>query len=361
MRGTGEPRELRQRRKEVLPGRLAGRRAVRPNCHISAQARAERTIGALRESEGKFRDLTEKSLVGVYLIQDDVFKYVNPRFTEIHGYEAEEMMDRISPQRLVLPEDWPDVDKHLRDRLTGRVGSVHHLFREVTKTGKVIDVEVYGSRTLYRGRPAVIGTLLDITERKRAEDELRRLNDFNTALIDNAPIAIFTLDAKGVLSSINPAVAAILGLGPGAEEKLIGFDWPRNPYTIKCGLAAHIRKGLEGKPFQLWDFPYVTYKGDRTLYMDFKGVPLTGKDGTMEGLLCIVEDTTDRVRTRAKLMQETRMAAIGKLAAGIAHELNNPLATLVAHSELACRRLDSAKTGEGVVPDLPEAAGGFWR
>ena len=62
----------------------------------------------------------------------------------------------------------------------------------------------------------------------------------------------------------------------------------------------------------------------------------------MEGLLCIVEETTDRVRTRAKLMQETRMAAIGKLAAGIAHELNNPLATLVAHSELAGRRLDSA-------------------
>ena len=279
---------------------------------------------------------------------------MNPRFTEIHGYEAEEMVDRISPQSLVLPEDWPDVDKHLRDRLTGRVGSVHHQFREVTKTGKIIDVEVYGSRTLYQGRPAVIGTLLDITERKQAEDELRRLNDFNTALIDNAPIAIFTLDAKGVLSSINPAVAAIFGMGPEAEEKLIGFDWPQNPYTIKCGLAAHIRKGLKGKPFQLWDFPYVTYKGDRTLYMDFKGVPLTGKDGTMEGLLCIVEDTTDRVRTRAKLMQETRMAAIGKLAAGIAHELNNPLATLVAHSELACRRLDSAKTGEGGLPELAE-------
>ena len=351
---TGEPKDPRQRRKESLPGRLARGTDGEPHCRISAQTRAEQTIEALRESEGKFRDLTEKSLVGVYLIQDNVFRYVNPRFTEIHGYEAEEMVDRISPQSLVLPEDWPAVNKNLRDRIAGRVGSVHHQFREVTKTGKIIYVEVYGSRTLYQGRPAVIGTLLDITERKQAENVLRRLNDFNTALIDNAPIAIFTLDAKGIVSSINPAVAAIFGLGQEAEKKLIGFNWPQNPYTIKCGLAAHIKKGLKGRPFQLWDFPYVTYKGDRTLCMDFKGVPLKGKDGEMEGLLCIVEETTDRVRTRAKLMQETRMAAIGKLAAGIAHELNNPLATLVAHSELAGRRLDSAKMREAGLPELAE-------
>src|SRR5208283_2055257 len=106
MRRTGEPRDPRQRRKEGPPGRLARGADGGPHCRISAQTHARQTIEALRESEGKFRDLTEKSLVGVYLIQDNVFRYVNPRFTEIHGYEAEEMVDRISPQSLVLPEDW---------------------------------------------------------------------------------------------------------------------------------------------------------------------------------------------------------------------------------------------------------------
>jgi two-component system NtrC family sensor kinase len=79
----------------------------------------------------------------------------------------------------------------------------------------------------------------------------------------------------------------------------------------------------------------MNYRGDRNIFMDFKGVPLKGKNGEIEGLLCIIEETTDRVKTRAKIMQEAKMSAIGKLAAGIAHELNNPLGTLVAYSELA--------------------------
>jgi len=111
---------------------------------------------------------------------------------------------------------------------------------------------------------------------------------------------------------------------------------------------------LKGEPFQLWDFPYITYRGDRSLYMDFNGVPLKGKDGKIEGLLCIIEETTDRVKIRAKLMQETRMSAIGRLAAGIAHELNNPLATLVAHSELAGHCLKSFKGSKRKQPALED-------
>jgi PAS domain S-box-containing protein len=350
--GHGGAKRRRRDASSVRPGR--GLTTTGPARRATKQAWLEETIDALRESEGKFRDLTEKSLVGVYLIQDDAFKYVNPRFTEIHGYETEEIVNVISPESLVLPEDWPAVKKNLRDRTMGKVASVHHQFREFTRSGRIINVEVYGSRTFYQGRPAVIGTLLDITERKQAEDELRRLNEFETALIENAPIAIFTLDLKGAFTSINPAAVVILGLDRETEEKIAGFNWVGNRYTVKCGLTGHIKKGLKGKPFQLWDFPYVTCTGDRTLYMDFKGVPLKGKDGAIEGLLCIVEETTDRVKTRAKLMQETRMAALGKLAAGIAHELNNPLATLVAHSELACRRLDSAEVREAGLPELTE-------
>ena len=75
--------------------------------------------------------------------------------------------------------------------------------------------------------------------------------------------------------------------------------------------------------------------------MDFKGVPLKGKEGDIEGLLCIIEETTERVKTRAKLMQEVKMSAIGRLSAGIAHELNNPLGTLVAYAERASNYLES--------------------
>jgi histidine kinase len=90
----------------------------------------------------------------------------------------------------------------------------------------------------------------------------------------------------------------------------------------------------------LWDFAFKNYRGDRNIFMDFKGVPLKGKYGDIEGLLCIIEETTERVKTRAKLMQESKMSTIGRLSAGIAHELNNPLGTLVAYAERASNYLE---------------------
>jgi PAS domain S-box-containing protein len=141
----------------------------------------------------------------------------------------------------------------------------------------------------------------NITGPKRAANELQRLNDFNAAIIDNAPVAIFTLDRDGIFTSVNPALATVSGLGKEVEKKLLGFNWLKNPYTVRTGLADHIAQGLKGKAFELRDFPFNTFRGDRPHYIDFKGVPLRGKKGEVEGLLCLVEETTDRVNLERSL------------------------------------------------------------
>ncbi|OGS08623.1 MAG: hypothetical protein A2270_02175 [Elusimicrobia bacterium RIFOXYA12_FULL_51_18] len=130
----------------------------------------------LLESENKFRTLTENSMVGAYLIQNRLFKYSNPRLGEIFGYGSGELTDKKGPQDLVSPEDWPLVSENLRKRLAGEIKSENYEFKGIKKNGEVIFVEVYGATTDYGGKPAIIGTLIDRTERKKAEEEIRGLN-----------------------------------------------------------------------------------------------------------------------------------------------------------------------------------------
>ncbi|MBA4417394.1 MAG: hypothetical protein C0392_05735 [Syntrophus sp. (in: bacteria)] len=209
--------------------------------------------------------------------------------------------------------------------------------------------------------PLIIETVQDITYQKKSEEELKRINNFNATIIDNAPVAIFTIDKKGRFISVNPALATLSKLGSKAEDKLLGFNWIENPYTVSCGLADHIKRGLRGKPFELQDFPFITYRGDgHHIYMHFRGVPLRDKSGKIEGLLCIIEDTTEKVKTRMQLVQNAKMSVIGRLITGVAHELNNPLATIAFNSEFASELLQGIKTGvvqEHEIAELREYLG----
>ncbi len=132
---------------------------------------------ALMESEIKYRSIVERSLAGVYLVQDGLFRYVNPRFAEICGYCPEEMIGRIGMRDLVVPEDWPMVEATIEGRIAGDLEAIRYECRCRTREQEIIHVEIHGSRTSYEGRAAVMGTALDITERRRAADALRRANE----------------------------------------------------------------------------------------------------------------------------------------------------------------------------------------
>jgi len=132
------------------------------------------TEKALRESEERFRLLTEGSLVGVYIVKDDLFRYVNPALAKIFGYTPDELVDKFGPTDLTRLEDRPLVTEQIRRRLEGEMESTHYTFRGLRKDGKAIHCEVLGRRIEYQGAPAVIGTLLDISERRLAELEMKR-------------------------------------------------------------------------------------------------------------------------------------------------------------------------------------------
>lgn len=161
----------REKTKEELIRELA--RVKRKAAQLKQlESERRRVAEALHESEAMFRKITERSVVGVYLIQDDVFRYVNPNMAAIYGYKVEELVDRRGPEELVLDEDWPEVRENIRKRIAGEMEAINYRFRGKKSTGEAIHIEVYGSRADYHGRPAVIGTILDITDRVEAQHNI---------------------------------------------------------------------------------------------------------------------------------------------------------------------------------------------
>jgi two-component system cell cycle sensor histidine kinase/response regulator CckA len=123
----------------------------------------------LAETEATFRRLVENSFVGVYIIQDGGFKYVNPRICEIMGYDARELTGGMLVTDTVVPEERARVKENIRRHLANETPRLWYTFRAFRKDGAQIDLELAGTRTVHKGQPAIIGTLVDITERKRGE------------------------------------------------------------------------------------------------------------------------------------------------------------------------------------------------
>ena len=140
-----------------------------------ANVSAQKAAGfEAQENEGRFKALIEQTLAGIYIIQDGFFRYVNPAFADIFGYDSPDLIvDRIPVLDLVCDRDRPLVQHNLQLRIDGNVSDVHYFFTGLHRDGHGVDVELHGRRFENLGRPAVIGILLDVTAHKLAEKTLR--------------------------------------------------------------------------------------------------------------------------------------------------------------------------------------------
>jgi diguanylate cyclase (GGDEF)-like protein/PAS domain S-box-containing protein len=133
---------------------------------------------AMREKEAQFRATMEAAQVGIFLLQDGLFRYVNPFLIDLVGYSENELVGRMSPLDLIVPEQRDMVREQMRRRAAGEPGTPYEL-TGVRKDGSTLPVMILGSPTTYDGRPASVGTLLDISAQKEAEMRVRELADFD--------------------------------------------------------------------------------------------------------------------------------------------------------------------------------------
>ncbi len=143
----------------------------------------------LKESEEKFRTITEQSILGLAIVQDNVLKYVNKGLADIFGYTIEEMRgwEPGGFVRVIHPDDREMVVEQGRKKQLGLSDvKTQYQIKGLKRNGEIVWIEIFSKTINYRGKTADLVTLIDITEKKRAERELREINRLKTELLRRA-------------------------------------------------------------------------------------------------------------------------------------------------------------------------------
>lgn len=205
----------------------------------------------VKESEEKFRTISEQSLLGICIIQDDYVKYVNHTLANLLGYTTEEILEwkRNEFFKSIHPEDKKRVIQ-LASKSDGDFpnGIRYYEARGIKKNGEVIWLEVYYRKIMYQNEPAFLVSFMDISDRKKTQEKLRDSEEKYRVLFEKAPFSILLINTDGIIVDCNPAFTKLLGYDKNA---LIGTDYAALPIVLKKYLPIlqerlkRIRKGQE--------------------------------------------------------------------------------------------------------------------
>jgi PAS domain S-box-containing protein len=295
---------------------------------ITERKRAEE---ALRASERQYRQLVDNALVGVYRsTPEGKFLYVNDEMARIFECEnADEVLSLPVGLRYKSSEDREAFLNILKER-----GKVPYYEIEVpTKTGKLKTIVI--SAVLDDG--FIAGTVIDITERKQAGEELRRIEKKYKDLFDSTLEGIYQIDAEGVFILMNPAGARIFGYeSPGEMIGRKGLEYWRDPADREAFRAElRIRKSVSGYPMRL------KKKDGEPIEIETSSTIMEDEEGHFLGMEGILRDVTERRKLEDQLRQAQKMEAVGQLAGGIAHDFNNILTAIIGYGHLLHMKMDS--------------------
>jgi PAS domain S-box-containing protein len=250
----------------------------------------ERAFAATRQ---RYEKLVEQNLAGIYIIQDGEIVYVNPKLAENHGYEQDEVIG-LTPMDLIIPAERDRVQEYVRKRLAGETEDIQYETVGLTKHGDRIHIELHGSRIEFQGAPAIIGTEIDITERKERQQELEAINERMTHALDVTDSIIFENDLD---------TGTWIRHGP--FERLFGFEKDEissnEKFYTKCvhpedrELLREARAELLSGAEKRISVEFRTHPDHGELrWINLEGYLRTGPDGAPERLLGLDTDITDR-------------------------------------------------------------------
>jgi len=271
------------------------------------------------------------------------FAYLSEEGARILGRSHEEIVS--SPAfAFTAPEELADHQARVRDRAAGHPGRDRIEATVIGSDGRRIPLELSIANTTIEGRPAAVAFFSDITERKRVMSELSAAEARLRQIIGFAPEAVWIFDGER-LRFVNSTAVRMLGYPDEASllavhpRDLVHPD-ERGPLIertrtmMETGISPPARE-------------YRTFRRDGSIVsVEVSSIPIRHEG--VDAVLCFGRDVTPRKQLQAQMMQTERLSALGTLAAGIGHEINNPLAYVLMNLE------STLKNKSGLDPAIVE-------
>jgi PAS domain S-box-containing protein len=302
-----------------------------------------RDITGHRDKERRFTQLFESLHEGVYIsTPEGKLLDVNPALVTMLGYGSKEELFSLPPKGLNADSDGEPV--------LGRIGSQSGgtRTREVRlkrKDGSIADCVDTSTGVMDAGRIIRYqGTLVDVTEKRAMERQLRRQEEFRRHLLESFPDLILVLDLKEQYTFVSARIRDLLGYRP---ELLMGkkIEEVKETSSELVNLYRTVASGQSS----LASSEYTAQHEDSS-WRTMLGMasPLLDAEGKPAGVIISVRDITVEKKLEQQVIQSERLAAMGQMIGGFAHELNNPLTAILGMAEL----LQESETSESARKQL---------
>lgn len=258
--------------------------------------------------------------------------YLNPSFTKVFGWTLDDLLER--DMNFMTESDGREIHKGLKRNCENIIGTYEYISERHTKAGELLDVFV--AATVYRAegsdQASMVVNFTDISQLKSTERELLKTRDLIQNILDSMPSALIGLNSDGIISHWNLGAEEMTRI---AAEKAIGSELNKVFPVLLEHVPEMYKLIVDQKVIKVSKIDMTV--NEKLITADITVYPIL-PDITQRAVIRI-DDVSDRVRIEKMMVQSEKMLSIGGLAAGMAHEINNPLAGILQNTQVIWNRL----------------------
>jgi two-component system cell cycle sensor histidine kinase/response regulator CckA len=289
----------------------------------------------LRESEERFHSAFAYAASGMFILDlAGRFLDVNLAFCNMTGYSGEELLG-LQIATLLHPADSERIQRQIKRLLQRAIPTFVTTARYLRNDGRVQWAR--GSASLLcdaAGKALqIVSVTEDITERLRAETDLRHSEERYRSIVENTHEGICMCDADRRVTYCNPGLISMLGHDKDVQLQCSDFHFEEDAQVYSRRFEQRKRGVSESYEARL------RHSDGSAIWANTSASPLTDDDANFAGALCMFSNVTERKRLEEQLQQSQKMEAVGRLAGGIAHDFNNLLTVILGYGSVLERKL----------------------